>query len=156
MLKILLGIFVIGIVACKNGTTSSMNADDERKLLSKHDIKIIDSLQRDTMGVLQWIDSLNDLKTLKEGEVAETVFKFKNAGKTLLVLKNVSAACGCTVPKWPVRYFKPGEIGEIVVTFNSAGKASSIPNTSMRKDITVTANTFEGVHKAGFNVIVNK
>jgi hypothetical protein len=59
---------------------------------------------------------------IKQGQVVTAVFKFKNTGKTPVVLSNVQVTCGCTVPTWTKDPIAPGKSAEINATFNSAGK----------------------------------
>jgi hypothetical protein len=63
-----------------------------------------------------------DFGELKQGESATHTFTFKNIGDAPLILSNVQATCGCTVPKWNKEPIAPGKTGEITVTFNSTGK----------------------------------
>ncbi len=77
-----------------------------------------------------------DFGTIKAGEVVKHTFKFKNTGKSPLVIENASAACGCTVPEWPKKPVVPGEEAAINVVFNSKGK-SGLQN----KVVSITANT---------------
>lgn len=72
-----------------------------------------------------------------EGELVEHKFKFTNTGKGVLIISDVSASCGCTVPKnWPKGPIKPGEGGYIEVVFNSDGKVGKA-----NKILTISANT---------------
>lgn len=64
-----------------------------------------------------------------------TVFKFKNEGMEPLVLSNVRASCGCTIPKWTREPIEPGQNGEITVTYNPNGRPGRF-----QKTITVTSN----------------
>ena len=41
---------------------------------------------------------VHDFGTVKEGPLAEYVFKFKNVGKKPLIINNAIAPCGCTTP----------------------------------------------------------
>lgn len=59
---------------------------------------------------------------IKQGEVAEHVFTFKNTGTAPLVLSNVLTTCGCTASEWPKEPIAPGKSAQIKVTFNSTGK----------------------------------
>ena len=70
---------------------------------------------------VQLIDSIYDFGKVTEGEVVEYSYRFKNTGDKPLVVTNVSASCGCTVPEKPEEPIKPGEIGFIKVKFNSEG-----------------------------------
>jgi hypothetical protein len=71
-----------------------------------------------------------------QGEFVKHTFKFKNTGDADLVLSNVKASCGCTVPEWPREAIKPGGSGEIQVTFSTAGKSGF-----QKKAVTIMANT---------------
>ena len=70
----------------------------------------------------------------KDGPVT-FIFKYKNSGKTPLVLNNVQASCGCTTPEWTRTPIKPGADGSIKVTFDPANR----PGT-FNKTITVQSN----------------
>jgi hypothetical protein len=63
-----------------------------------------------------------DFGVITQDEKVEYSFKFKNNGKTPLIITDATATCGCTVPEWPKEPVKPGEEGTIKVVFNSAGK----------------------------------
>lgn len=80
--------------------------------------------------------NIYDFGTIKEGDLVNYKFKFKNTGKNPLLITSANASCGCTVPNWPKEPIAPGASGEIDVTFNSEGK----PNHA-EKSVTVTANT---------------
>jgi hypothetical protein len=77
-----------------------------------------------------------DFGTISEGDVIEHTFTFTNTGATPLLIKNATATCGCTVPKWPDDPIPAGGKGEIQVRFDSKNK----PNQQI-KTITITANT---------------
>jgi hypothetical protein len=76
-----------------------------------------------------------DFGDIKQGEVVNAVFKFKNTGKAPLILSNVATTCGCTVPSWPKEPIPPGKSAEISASFNSAGKMGQ-----QNKVITVFSN----------------
>lgn len=50
-------------------------------------------------------------------------FRLTNTGKTDLILRKVSASCGCTVVKPSENVIKPGSSTTIQVNFNPAGKS---------------------------------
>lgn len=81
----------------------------------------------------------HDFGQINEGDIVETVFRFKNSGKSELIITNAVSTCGCTVPGWPKEPIAPGDSAEINVRFNSSGK----PN-NQRKTITLTTNTAQG------------
>ena len=61
----------------------------------------------------------HDYGTIEKGGDGNTVFTFTNKGQKPLVLRNVRASCGCTVPQWPREPIAPGEKGEIKVKYNT-------------------------------------
>lgn len=67
-------------------------------------------------------ESSKDFGDITQGDKVEHVFKLENTGNAPLVISNVAATCGCTVPKWPRDPIAPGKTAEIKVSFNSAGK----------------------------------
>jgi hypothetical protein len=102
---------------------------------------------------IQWIDSTYiDLGTVKEGPEVEVAYKFKNVGNKPLVISDVSASCGCTVPEKPKEPYAPGEEGTIKAKFTTSGH-TGVNN----KTITVTANT-KGTttYPLEFHIVVEK
>lgn len=63
-----------------------------------------------------------DFGTLKEGDIKEHEFAFKNTGKSPLQILNVQVQCGCTVASKPETPVGVGQKDKIVVRFNSLGK----------------------------------
>lgn len=65
------------------------------------------------------------------------VFKFKNVGKSPLIISQVKGSCGCTVPTKPEEPIMPGETGEIKVKYatNRIG--------SFSKTVTIISNASE-------------
>jgi hypothetical protein len=78
----------------------------------------------------------HDFGKIMQGETVSYPFKFKNSGKTDLIIADVSTSCGCTVPSYPKAPIHPGQEGVIKVSFNSAGK-----HGFQNKSIVVVANT---------------
>ena len=76
----------------------------------------------------------HDYGTLEKGGDGNCVFTFTNKGQKPLVLSNVRASCGCTVPQWPREPIAPGKEGEIKVKYNT-----NIGGT-FNKSITVNSN----------------
>jgi hypothetical protein len=81
-----------------------------------------------------------DFGVISQGEKVSFSYKFKNAGKTNLVIASAKGSCGCTVPSFPKKPVPPGGTGVIDVEFNSDGKSGK-----QNKTITILANTFPGV-----------
>jgi hypothetical protein len=74
--------------------------------------------------------------SVKEGEIVDYTFKFKNTGNFPLIINKATATCGCTVPEWPKEPIAAGESGVIRVKFNSKNK----PNLQT-KYVSINANT---------------
>ncbi|MEO6830764.1 MAG: DUF1573 domain-containing protein [Chitinophagaceae bacterium] len=72
---------------------------------------------------------VHDFGNLTDAKDAECTFKFKNTGKTPLIIQTASASCGCTVPEFPKEPVLPGKTGEIKVTFHTAGKSGPFDKT---------------------------
>lgn len=63
-----------------------------------------------------------DFGDITQGDKVEHTFELTNTGSAPLIISNVAATCGCTVPSWPKEPIAPGKTSEIKVSFNSAGK----------------------------------
>jgi hypothetical protein len=88
------------------------------------------------LPVIEFAKLEHDFGKVIQGEIVSYSFKFKNTGKSDLVIANISAACGCTASKYPKIPVKPGEEQIIEVSFNSAGKQGF-----QSKTLQVAANT---------------
>ena len=96
---------------------------------------------------VQWLDSVQDFGKITDGEKVMITFHFKNTGTKPLVIANVQASCGCTVPSKPDVPIAPGQEGKITAEFNSAGrvgKASKYLNVTCNTKENVTNLLFEG------------
>jgi hypothetical protein len=78
----------------------------------------------------------HDFGTLRAGEKVTYSFKFKNTGKTMLVISSVTTSCGCTVSDYPKKPLKPGEGATVDVSYDSEGR-----HGLQNKTITVFSNT---------------
>jgi len=88
----------------------------------------------DTTLVIQFEKLVHDYGTIVKGSDGTCEFVFKNTGKTPLILNNVAASCGCTVPEWTREPVQPGKSGSIIVKYNTAIIAG------FTKSITVVSN----------------
>lgn len=104
---------------------------------------------------IQWLDSTSiKLGKVKKGEVVEVAFHFRNVGDKPLVITNVSAGCGCTVPEKPEKPYAPGEEGVIKAKFDSKNQQAGVPHT---KYVTVEANTNPTtMHQLSFTVEITE
>jgi hypothetical protein len=85
---------------------------------------------------LQFTEKGFDFGTIDEGIKVSHDFEISNTGDSNLLLINVQASCGCTVPTWPRQPIKPGEKSKITVVYNSARRAGE----TFHQSITVTTN----------------
>jgi len=60
-----------------------------------------------------------DYGTIMKGGDGSCEFRFKNTGNEPLILSNVHASCGCTIPSWTKEPVMPGKEGVIKVTYNT-------------------------------------
>lgn len=79
----------------------------------------------------------HDFGTIKEdGGVATCVFSFTNNGDAPLLLNNVQASCGCTVPQWSKDPVLPGKEGQIKISYDPRNRPGSF-----KKSISVYSNS---------------
>ena len=77
---------------------------------------------QETVPVISFKENSIDFGDIVQGEKVEHTFVLTNTGKQPLIISNVAATCGCTVPSWPKEPVAPGKSAEIKVSFNSTGK----------------------------------
>lgn len=75
-----------------------------------------------TGPVISFTEKEVNFGDIVQGDKVAHTFELSNAGTEPLVISNVSATCGCTIPSWPKDPIAPGEKAEIKVSFNSTGK----------------------------------
>ena len=81
---------------------------------------------------------VHDYGKIKEGSNGVCEFKFKNTGKTPLILTKPQSSCGCTIPDWPKEPILPGKSSVIKVTYDT--KKIGVIN----KEVTVYSNSKDG------------
>ena len=121
------------LFACENDEESQITSDLINNPITAADSAAVD---QDNLPFFEFEEEVKDFGKITQGESVKTIFKFRNVGKTNLIISSAQGSCGCTVPQWPKEPIKPGEKGEIEVVFNSEGK-SGLQN----KTITLVANT---------------
>ena len=77
---------------------------------------------QDAGAVITFKQNSIDFGDIVQGQKVEHTFVLTNSGKQPLIISNVAATCGCTVPSWPKEPVAPGKTAEIKVSFNSTGK----------------------------------
>ena len=89
------------------------------------------------LPVIEFETKTYDFGDVIEGERLTYSFKFKNTGKSNLIIYSSEATCGCTTSQPPKAPIRPGEGDEIIVTFDSKGQKGYV-----EKRILVGANTY--------------
>lgn len=97
---------------------------------------VSDGLENSDMPKIEFEEESFDFGDISQGEKVQHVFKFKNTGKSDLIISSAVGSCGCTVPSYPKEPVKPGEEGEVNVVFDSNGKQGA-----QHKRVTIVANT---------------
>jgi hypothetical protein len=146
MKKIIFVLVAAGLFACQTADKKPVKELTQ----AEKDIAAKDSAN---FTRIQWLDStFQDLGKVKEGQVVEVSYRFKNAGTKNLVIADVRASCGCTVPEKPEKPVAPGEEGVIKAKFDSKNR----PKGENRKDVFVTANTPENSIQLSFKVEITE
>ena len=89
------------------------------------------------LPVIEFETTTYDFGDVIEGERLTYSFKFKNTGKSNLIIYSSEATCGCTTSQPPKAPIRPGESDEILVTFDSKGQKGRV-----KKRVLVGANTY--------------
>lgn len=97
----------------------------------------ISKKEMEKMPVIQFERTSYDFGEVVKGEKLTYSFKFKNTGKSNLIIYSSEATCGCTTSTPPKAPIRPGESGEIVVTFDSHSQDGKVT-----KRILLGANTY--------------
>lgn len=128
-------IFVTFLVAASLIACKGTDKKAEQPTLTK---ELKEEALKDTANYtsIEWLDSTStNLGKLKKDNTVEVSFRFKNTGTKNLVIEDVTAQCGCTIPEKPAKAFAPGEEGVIKAKYNGSGSGA------ITKQIYVTANT---------------
>ena len=117
------------LISCNESASSKIKSDNQNK-----------TQVQQSYAEITFDRIFHDFGTIKEGEIAKTVFSFTNTGENDLYIVDAIGSCGCTVPKYPKNIpIKPGESGKIEVNFDSNGRPSL-----QQKMVKVSANTISG------------
>jgi hypothetical protein len=87
------------------------------------------------MPVIEFDKDFYDFGKIIQGEKVSYSFKFKNTGKSDLIISKVTTSCGCTAGDYPRVPVKPGESGNIEVKFDSESRRGF-----QNKTVTVLSN----------------
>jgi uncharacterized protein DUF1573 len=86
-------------------------------------------------GKFKFEEETHDFGTVPEGPLAEYDFKFKNVGKSPIVITDAHGSCGCTVPTWPHDPILPKKTAIIHVAYTTNGRQGMI-----NKDVIINSN----------------
>lgn len=137
----ILAIAAISFAACRNANNSTTEASNVSVGNTASAVAPADA------AVITFERDIFDFEKIDEGASVEHEFKFKNTGKSPLIISNATATCGCTIPETPKEPVLPGKEGVIKVIFNSLGKVGM-----QDKVVTITSNanpTVSTVHLVG-------
>ncbi len=144
-------IFTLFIVAA--GAIIALNKNTPEVTVAPKPKAVVDDITAGSanqpLTSVSFKDSILHKGKMKEGEILNVEFEFTNTGTEMLIIKNVTASCGCTIPEKPEEPIAPGNTGKIKATFDSRGRAGL-----NQKVITVVANTKETIHTLIFDVDV--
>lgn len=110
-------VFLAPIVSCNQ-------ADDKR-------VQKMVEVKKDTINYtqVQWVDTLINIGTLKQGEKRTITFTCKNIGNKPLLLTDVAPTCGCTVADYTKEAILPGKLGTVKANFDSKKFCGQINKT---------------------------
>ncbi len=144
--RIVFGLVTFLIFSCDQDPSKKINVENIKATELRID-KAFDSAE------IEFDFDSYDFGEVKDGEVVEVDFNFKNSGKSDLIIFDASASCGCTIPEYPQNVnIKPGESDKLKVRFDTANK----PGKQI-KSVTLTTNTMSGkkiIRISGF--VLNK
>lgn len=124
-------VFLIFISSCGNNSDEHLPTDiiyNPNTASGKADME--------NLPKIEFEEEVHDFGKVIQGEKVTYGFKFKNTGKTDMLISNVSTSCGCAVTKYPKIPIQPGEEKILYVSFDSEGRKGF-----QNKSITVISNT---------------
>lgn len=131
---ILYFVLFISVLSCNNSNTGGeYNINNTNSAEGEVDSSMLPTIDFDAQEF--------NFGTVIQGEKVAHSFAFTNNGKSNLVISNVKASCGCTVPKWSKEPIKPGEKGYIELVFDSSNREGI-----QTKSVNVYSNTQPNVH----------
>lgn len=134
MKHIIYFILLAQFLACQNDTQDGITSD----LVHNSNTVSADGtpVKPEDLPVIKFEEEAYLFGDITQGEKVYHRFKFKNTGKSNLIISSANASCGCTVPSYPKKPIEPGQEDVIEVVFNSEGKEGQ-----QTKQVTVVANT---------------
>jgi len=131
-----LSFIAFGFYACNSSQEGEVNTS-----LVNIPVSADGNENKENLPIFQFESDTFQFGKITQGEKVNHTFKFKNTGKSDLVISSANGSCGCTVPDYPKKPIAPGQEAEINVVFNSEGKAGL-----QNRSVTLIANTFPNKH----------
>jgi len=125
-----LGILLFLLTGCGGNNGNQLSTD-----LVKNPKTALGDEDMSDLPVIEFDKEVHDFGKVYQGEKVTFNFKFKNVGKSNLLITRVNTSCGCTASEFPREPIKPGERKSLRVTFDSDGR-KGVQN----KTITVVSN----------------
>jgi len=101
-----------------------LGCQNDGKEKTPNNIRLSDSDSVSYMGPVIEFDTLSfNFGRVYEGETVGWNFRYTNTGDEKLILLNVTADCGCTIPAFKREPLDPGNSEEIKVVFDSRGRS---------------------------------
>ncbi len=124
-------VFFIFISCNNNSADKSLSSD-----IVKNPNTADGSSDTSNLPVFQFAEEIHDFGKIIQGEKVSYSFKFKNVGKSDLIITDARGSCGCTIADYPKTAIAPNGEGTIDVTFNTEGKKGF-----QNKTVTLISNT---------------
>lgn len=131
--KLLIVILAFLITSC--GNTDNNSEKQITTDLVQNPISARGDADKSKLPKIEMEEDFHDFGKIIQGEIVTYGFKFKNTGKSDLLITRVSTSCGCTASDYPREPVEPGEEGVINITFNSKGRIGV-----QRKTATILSN----------------
>lgn len=116
----------IGNANLNEGPTKAEEEVSQSSVLSKVKDKKLKKansrIEQNLKAKIKFTDTDFDFGRIVQGAKIQHEFVFINAGDAPLVINNVQASCGCTMPVYPFIPIEKDSIGKILVQFNSSGR----------------------------------
>ncbi|AXT20634.1 DUF1573 domain-containing protein [Flavobacteriaceae bacterium AU392] len=146
MKKVILGLSALCMVAftsCKEDASNKVKSANVTQAAARDAVSV-------DYPVITFDKTEHDFGAITNGTPVQTVFSYTNTGKSHLVISDIKATCGCTVPSnWSREPLAPGETAQFTVNFNGKGA------NKVSKTITLTANTQRGTETVKISAFIS-
>ena len=146
MKKLVLGLSalcMISFTSCKEDASNKVKSENVSQAAARDAVNI-------EYPAITFDKTEHDFGAIVDGTPVNTVFSYTNTGKTPLVVSDIKATCGCTVPTgWSREPLQPGETAQFTVDFNGKGA------NKVTKTVTLTTNTQRGVETVRITAFIS-